>query len=101
MAGGDLGTYAVPALGYHGIAEAYHVYALLEHSGGELVGYLGVIEHYGDYGMLAGQQVEAALFHLGAEVAGIFVYLVPEGGALGQHIDGLAGRGADSGGNGI
>ena len=59
VSGGDLRTDTRLALGHHGIAEPDHIYALFQHTGGELSGYLGVVEHDGNNGVAALQHVEA------------------------------------------
>ena len=59
MAGGDLRADAVAALGDDGIAEADDIHALFKHPAGKLLRDLRVIEHDGDDGVLAGQEIEA------------------------------------------
>ena len=101
VARGDLRAHAVAPLGHDRVAEADDVHALFEHPARELVGDLGVVEHDGHDRVLAGQQVEAELLHLRAEIARIFMNLVAQRGGLGQHIDRLDRRGADGGGEGV
>ena len=97
MAGGDLRADAVAALGDDGIAETDDVDALIEHPAGKLLRGLGVIEHDGDDGVLAGEQIEAELFHLRAEIARVLMNLVPQCGGLLQQVDRAERRGADGG----
>ncbi len=101
MTGRDLGTDAVLALGDNRIAEGHHVHALVQHTAGEFVSNLGIVQHHGHDGMLTGQQLEAQFFHTGAEVGGVLMYLVPQHGALFQQIDGLDGGSADGGSQGV
>ena len=61
VAGGDLRADAVAALGDDGIAEADDIHALFKHPAGKLLRDLRVIEHDGDDGVLAGEQIEAEL----------------------------------------
>ena len=101
MAGGDLGADAVLALGHHGVAEGHHVHALFQHPLGELMSGPGIGEHDGDNGVLPGQQVEAQLLHLGAEVPGVFVDLVPQLRGGGEQLQGFQRGGADGRSQGV
>ena len=101
MAGGELGANPILALGNHRVAEGHNVDALLKHPAGELMGNLGIIEHDGNNGVLAGQQLEAQLFHFGAEVASVLMDLVTQGSGALQQIQGCDGGGADGGGDGV
>lgn len=101
MSCGNLGTDPVLALGHNGVAEGHHVNALVQHPLGKFVGDLGIVQHHGHDGMLAGQQVKAQLFHLRAEVTGVLVNLVTECGGFFQQFNGPDGGSADGGSHGV
>jgi len=61
VAGGDLRADAVATLRDDGIAEADDIHALFKHPAGKLLRDFRVIEHDGDDGVLAGEQIEAEL----------------------------------------
>ncbi len=101
MTCGNLRTHAVAALGHDRVAEADDVHALFEHSAGELVRHLRVVEHDGHDRVLAGQEIETELLHLRAEVARVLMHLVAQRGGLGQHIDRCDRCRADGRGEGV
>ena len=95
VAGGDLCTDAVAALRDDRIAKADDIDALFKHPAGKLLRDLRVIEHDGDDGVLAGEQIEAELFHLRAEIARVLMNLVAQRRGFLQQIDRAERRGAD------
>lgn len=80
VGGGELYANAGLALGHDGVKESDDINAFVEQAGGKFLSQRRIVEHDGDDGVLAGQQVEAGGAHALAEIAGIVLELVAQVG---------------------
>jgi len=97
VAGGDLRADAVASFRNDRIAETDDIHALFEHTACKFLRGLRIVQHNGDDGMLAGEQIEAELFHLRTEIARVLMNLVAQRRGFLQQVDRADCRGADGG----
>ena len=95
MRGRNLRADARLALRHDRIRKANNVNAFFQHGLGKSSRQRGIAEHHRADRMCAGQNIKTQLGHAFAEILGIRLQLVPQGGGLGQHFQNFQRRARD------